>query len=134
MKKKNSEREDPLLSEGNTADSEEEGEDLVEDLEKIAKDYKKLKDDHYEADGLDEDVDEGDYEDQVAARLAADAELDRRNRLDGDVTKARLTRLPAVLEEDLDEGEVSEGCFVASAPSPIEMRFRRSDLVDPIEQ
>ncbi|KXZ54800.1 hypothetical protein GPECTOR_4g871 [Gonium pectorale] len=88
---------DPVEEE-DAVEEEEEGEDLMENMERDYQAQPHL--DHYDPEGLDdEDVDDN-VEDPVAARLAAEEELNRR-----DATKLRPRRtLPDILMQEDDDG------------------------------
>uniref|UniRef100_A0A7S0WTV5 DNA replication licensing factor MCM2 n=1 Tax=Chlamydomonas leiostraca TaxID=1034604 RepID=A0A7S0WTV5_9CHLO len=82
-------------------DEEEEGEDLLENMEQ---DYRSMDHlDNYEADGVDDDVEEElDEEGQLAARAAAEAELNRRDRKQG---KRGARGMPGFLAGDETEDD-----------------------------
>ncbi|KIZ00062.1 hypothetical protein MNEG_7903 [Monoraphidium neglectum] len=129
---------------------EEEGEDLMENMQN---DYRAMSGmDQYEADGLDQEYTEQmTYEERAAARLAAEAALDRRDaggrrrkRMPGalegldddDFADVRRRRLATQEEDDGDEGpprvslEEFSGCvtdWVANPPvaAEVQRRFRR---------
>ncbi|KAI8464621.1 MAG: MCM2/3/5 family-domain-containing protein [Monoraphidium minutum] len=131
---------------------EEEGEDLLENMEN---DYRPMSAmDRYEAAGLDQEyTEEMGYEEQVAARLAAEAQMERRDATGGrrrkrmpgalegidddDFADVRRRRLAAAADEDDGDGgparlalEEFSGCvsdWVANAPvaAEVQRRFRR---------
>mmetsp|Transcript_21527 Transcript_21527/g.59641 ORF Transcript_21527/g.59641 Transcript_21527/m.59641 type:complete len:901 (+) Transcript_21527:61-2763(+) len=85
-------------------DEEEEGEDL---LDNMAQDYRPMEHlDTYEQVGIDEEEEDGlNEEEQIAARLAAEAQLERRDRREG-VRTGRA--LPAALAGYDSEGETED--------------------------